>query len=391
MDTLQSAKTGKILTFAPGETLFRQGEVGGSFYIIKEGTVELFVLGHTEETEVHLGTCQAGEILGELSIINHLPRNATARALSPVTAVEVNVADYDKVVTELPSWVQSFISSLARKIQSANNRVTEEYLKALNSAVENARMGKELQIAKAVQDTLFPKSEHQFQDLDVVGYYQSASECGGDWWYVSETEGKIIFWMGDATGHGVSAALITSAARAVASVLEQKKVTQPKEILKTLNRAISETSKGQVMMTFFVASYDKKSHMLTYSNASHEIPFLIRQNRSLAQASSPKLVDVPATPNPRLGEAADHEFCENVILIQPRDSMLIYSDGVTNLENPGKRPLGERKLLKLFEGATHLYGTASQITESLRINLVEYQENAKLVDDVTLMVLRRNR
>ena len=92
------------------------------------------------------------------------------------------------------------------------NKMTKELSRLMLATANKARMEAELKTAQAVQETLFPDNEYNSEKVQICGHYQSASECGGDWWSYTEKNDQIYFWIADATGHGVSAALLTSAA-----------------------------------------------------------------------------------------------------------------------------------------------------------------------------------
>src|SRR5205823_2940179 len=100
------------------------------------------------------------------------------------------------------------------------NYMAAEVSRLMSETAEKARMQSELATVKTVQETLFPASQSQFGPIRIKGHFEPASECGGDWWNYSRVEDKIFLWIGDATGHGAPAALITGAACSAAAVIE---------------------------------------------------------------------------------------------------------------------------------------------------------------------------
>ena len=98
---------------------------------------------------------------------------------------------------------------------------------------------------------------------------------------------KFYFIIADATGHGASAALITSAARSCFSVAMQLKDLNIKSLCQYLNLAIYESSKGHVLMTAFVGCYDLKTKNLEYVNASHEAGVVLQKNGEFELISDP--------------------------------------------------------------------------------------------------------
>ncbi len=108
------------------------------------------------------------------------------------------------------------------------NIMAAEVSRLLDQTAEKARMESELQTAKTVQETLFPETRAKIGPLAIAGYYEPASECGGDWWHYCQIGNKIFLWIGDATGHGAPAALITSAAKSASTIIERLNISPPR-------------------------------------------------------------------------------------------------------------------------------------------------------------------
>lgn len=271
-------------------------------------------------------------------------------------------------------------------LASSFNAMAEEVSRLMKETAEKARMENELATAKAVQETLFPQSFAQLGGIQIAGHYTPASECGGDWWYYCENGDKVYIWIGDATGHGAPAALLTSAARAVASVINFGPQRPVGEALGILNRAICETSKGKMMMTFFLACIDKKTGEMTYANASHEPPLLLQGG--VNDPGRDDFVALNNVNNPRLGEQPDRVFKEESVTLHPGDRVVFYTDGVVDVKNPEEKVFGERRFLKALSAQM----TASQLpNESVPAfvdNLWTFRSATPLDDDVTLVMCR---
>ncbi len=101
------------------------------------------------------------------------------------------------------------------------NQMAKEVSRLLSESVQKARMETELKTAQLVQQTLVPQTGYKDDHIEIYGLYEPANECGGDWWHFHhDARGRLFLWLGDATGHGAGPALITSAARATAGILE---------------------------------------------------------------------------------------------------------------------------------------------------------------------------
>lgn len=278
------------------------------------------------------------------------------------------------------------------RLASSFNAMAGEVSRLMQATAEKARMESELATARTVQETLFPENLKDLGAVEIAGHYVPASECGGDWWFYCENGDKVYIWIGDATGHGAPAALVTSAARAVVSVITSGPEIPVGDCLRIMNRAIYDTSKGKMMMTFFLACVDRTTGEFSYTNASHEAPLLLRA-QALA-GGDPKrddfepIIDVN---NPRLGEQPDREFNEGKLQLKDGDTIVFYTDGVIDLKNPEAKQLGERRLIKTLASALAAQGGLPHSLGMVVESLEGYRKNVPLDDDVTMILCRYRR
>ncbi|OFZ29067.1 MAG: hypothetical protein A2622_13325 [Bdellovibrionales bacterium RIFCSPHIGHO2_01_FULL_40_29] len=265
------------------------------------------------------------------------------------------------------------------ELTSSFNKMTQEIVRLMGETANKARMESELKTAQAVQETLFPEPEVKYKEMHIKGQYISASECGGDWWYYSEDEQKISIWIADATGHGASAALLTSAARSAVSLIETMKV-QPVEAMSLLNKAICSVSKENMMMTCFLAVFDKKTKILQYVNASHEAPIIFKP---LEQIKKKDLIFLNEVVGSRLGQHVDSEYLGAETQLESGDRMLFYTDGVPDIQNPQQESLGERGFIKILTTAHNQKLNFVDFAEDVNTSLAQFREKSELIDDVT--------
>ncbi|MGZ5278893.1 MAG: SpoIIE family protein phosphatase [Pseudobdellovibrionaceae bacterium] len=263
------------------------------------------------------------------------------------------------------------------------NAMASEVSRLMGETAEKARMESELKTAQTVQETLFPPTRADMSGLRIAGYYEPASECGGDWWHYCQIENKIFLWIGDATGHGAPAALITSAAKSAATIIERLNV-EPDHALALLNRAIYDVSKGRIMMTFFLASFDLTTHELVYANASHEAPFLIKKSDQPLKKKD--LIPLNEVNNPRLGQDRETKYEQTKVQLDPGDRILFYTDGIPDIENPQKVAWGEREFIKGIISTNKDFGSISDSVDNLVHQFSEYRQKAPLKDDITFFM-----
>lgn len=260
------------------------------------------------------------------------------------------------------------------------NKMTEELNRLMLATANKARMEGELKTAQAVQETLLPKNEYTSDKIEIRGHYQSASECGGDWWSYTESKDNIYLWIADATGHGASAALLTSAAKASVTLIEDMSLT-PIENIKILNKAICSVSNQKIMMTCFHAMYNKETQTLIYVNASHEPPILFKKDSETYTKSN--LIFLNENVNSRLGYALSTEYTSSECQLGLGDRLYFYTDGVQDIANPKGKSFGERGHIKNLVQTLNENTDLGSTTQNFVNILEKFREQTELIDDVT--------
>lgn len=264
------------------------------------------------------------------------------------------------------------------------NAMAEEVSRLLSETAQKARMESELKTAQTVQETLFPPSQADLGTVRIAGFYEPASECGGDWWHYCQVGSKLFLWIGDATGHGAPAALITSAAKSAATIIERLNV-DPEHALNLMNRAIYDVSKGRIMMTFFLAMIDLETREMIYSNASHEAPYLL--NLKPGQLKKKDLIPLNDVNSPRLGQDRETTYQQTKLQLEPGDRILFYTDGIPDIQNPAGEAWGERNFLKAVLQSTEEFPEANVIVQRLVTLFKEHRQQSGLIDDITFFVV----
>lgn len=276
------------------------------------------------------------------------------------------------------------------QLSDSFNYMNKELLRYIEEVKEKSRMENELAVAQLVQASFFPDKKVSTDNFSVVGHYASASECGGDWWGTRTIHNKNLLFIGDATGHGVPAALITATANCVANLLPQiceshpELLNSPAKILDYFNQAVYKVG-GKILMTFFIGIYDKETKTLKYANASHNPPYLYRFTDQEPQKSDiTLLLDAEGE---RLGHIENPTYTEGSVQMNDQDVLVMVTDGIIEAENAEKKPYGERRFLK------SLMKHAKQPPEELVAGLIEdskeFLAGELPDDDVTLIIAKR--
>lgn len=257
-------------------------------------------------------------------------------------------------------------------------QLADQLIRLISETAERASIKKELEVAKAVQSLLVPTEdviEKPF--MRIAGLFQPASECGGDWWAVYDLpDERVLTLVGDVTGHGISSAIITGAAKAACDLAchMTKGRISPSELLALMNSAIHQTARRQIMMTCTAALFDPRAGSLTIANAGHHFPYLVRdgQLRQLLVHGQP------------LGAAPDSLFESTTLPFSANDVLVWFTDGVIESENEYGEQFSDRRLRAVCQRAAPLgaRGVRDAVVEAMRA----FQKDTVASDDVTLVV-----
>jgi serine phosphatase RsbU (regulator of sigma subunit)/HAMP domain-containing protein len=289
--------------------------------------------------------------------------------------------------------------SLAETI-STSLTITLKNIELILETAEKARMEKELETAKLVQDTLFPPPDITFKNFEISSFYTPASECGGDWWGCFYTDrNTIAILMADATGHGVPAALITATAKSSCSTIEYLLHNRPGAIsftpasmLDIINNSVYDSAKGKILMTFFVALLDLETGKLVYSNAGHTNPLVYRRDSKPdpnEKGSKKSIEPLTGGKGLRVGQTLDTSYKNDVTVLNNFDSIVLYTDGITEGENKSQAQYGNGKFQRSV--TKHVNKNLIEFKDSLMGDFFSFADDTPLVDDLTLLVGRYER
>ena len=247
---------------------------------------------------------------------------------------------------------------------------------------EKARIEGELKVAQLVQNSFFPKHSVLKSTFGFDGRYMPASECSGDWWGYFEQGSKVSIIVCDATGHGVPAALITAAAHSCISTIKidsEKNYVGPAKVLEKLNKVVCSMN-SEILMTAFVLEIDEEKNQIIYSNASHMTPFLV--HKTDGEYTKEGIDPLIGNNGARVGEKLDSSYVETTIAITPGDRIILFSDGLTEMEVEGKA-WGQRNFIKsVLKGCTK---ESTGLIKSILEDFAEHRKKTALQDDITLV------
>ena len=243
------------------------------------------------------------------------------------------------------------------------------------------RLNRELEIARDVQQGLFPHVLPKVDRLDFAGYCRPASGVGGDYYdFIALNDDALGIAIGDVSGKGIGAALMMATLQASLRGQTIKQCETLAETIQNVNRLVYEASSTNRYATFFFAQYEPATHRLRYVNAGHNAPMLYRRNgaETLLQRLDQGGTVVGLFPNATYQEAE--------VRVQTGDILVAFTDGVTEAFNAKEEEFGEDRLFEALR-ATEARCAADMISAMLAL-VDAFTAGAPQHDDITLVVVR---
>jgi sigma-B regulation protein RsbU (phosphoserine phosphatase) len=244
---------------------------------------------------------------------------------------------------------------------------------------QRERLNRELEIAREVQEHLFPQRLPPVLGLDYCGQCRPAREVGGDYYdFLELSEGRLGIAIGDVSGKGVGAALLMASLEASLRALAPV-VDDPAELMQRVSNLVHQASTANRYATLFYAQYDPARRRLSYVNAGHNPPVVLRNG------GRPLQVLRLETGGPVIG-LLPHRYQSDIFCHEAGDLVVLFTDGVSESMNARLEEWGEDRLI---EFAKTCYGLpALEGTKRILSAAETFAAGTSQHDDMTLVVLR---
>jgi sigma-B regulation protein RsbU (phosphoserine phosphatase) len=275
------------------------------------------------------------------------------------------------------------------ELSTSFNQMTGNLERLLSVEKEKERLQAELEIAREVQTRLYPKSMPLARCLRLTVHCEPARVVSGDYYdYENLGPNELAFAIGDVAGKGISAALLMATLQAglraqISASMNANSLSvvhvplDSAQLVSDLNKQVYAHSAPEKYATFFFGVYDDVNCTLTYTNAGHLPPILIRKGQATT-------LDVNGTV---VGAFPAVLYDKSVVSLEPGDLLVCYTDGITEPENAYGEMFGEDRLIDLVARS------ASEDDESIIRKVIDAVRNwhsaPELPDDMTLMIARR--
>ena len=251
---------------------------------------------------------------------------------------------------------------------------------ALAERQQLSRLREELEVAQHLQTSHLPRREAAQAlppSIDLHALMRPAKEVGGDMYdFVMLDERRLMLVVGDASGKGISAAMFVMMTRALLRAAAGA-AQSPARCLALANATLSEHNDALIFCTLFLAVLDLPTGQLVYANAGHNPPWLRHANGSTQRLA--------LTGDIMLGVIADFEFTDARTTLAPGDTLVMYSDGVTEAHDPQSELFGDHRLaqaLPEWQGAG-----AQSLSDEIMSRVDRFVAGAEQSDDITLMTV----
>ena len=255
------------------------------------------------------------------------------------------------------------------------------YMDELRTTTANKeRIESELRIASEIQMGMIPKIFPPFPDRDDIDLFATltpAKEVGGDLYDFFIENNRLYFTIGDVSGKGVPASLLMAVTRSLFRTMSGH-LDQPSGIVRSLNESISESNESGMFCTLFLGILDLQTGKLAYCNAGHNAPLI-----ATAQGEA-HYMDIKA--NLPLGLFAGFPYEQQETTLHPGEKLLLYTDGVTEAENPAHELFSDERLQEFLQA--HQNEMPRPIVEQLKDEVHRFADGADQSDDITILCLQ---
>lgn len=274
------------------------------------------------------------------------------------------------------------LDDLSRTIEKAIEEITfiresqceHDQLESLKS---------DLAVAGEIQQAILPRQFPPFpklkEQVDIFASMTPAKDVGGDFYdFFQIDDERIGFVIADVSGKGVPASLFMAVSRTLIRATGLQGIPS-NECISYANKLLCNESIDTMFVTLFYGIYNYKTGEIDYTNAGHNPPYLLRHNNTVEA--------LPLTNNFIVGVFDDYEYKNSSLQLEPGDTLILYTDGVTEAFNEEKKMFGESGLENTLRSVPGADG--KEIIESIIEDVKDFSGNEPQSDDITLLTLKR--
>jgi sigma-B regulation protein RsbU (phosphoserine phosphatase) len=339
--------------------------------ISNDGTIDLIL------TDINMPVMDGLTLLSKINELNNkLLKSVIVSAYGDMENIRtaMNRGAYDFITKPID------LKDLEITIEKSLKEI-ELYKQAMMSHNKLVALQQELDIATVIQTSILPKTFPPFPDrkeFDIYAKMIPAKEVGGDLYdFFLIDKYRLGVVIGDVSGKGIAAALLMAVCKTLLKATAYKGIPAD-SILSEVNNVLVDESPANMFVTIFYGVLDTRSGAFEYSNGGHNSPYLISKDGTIKQ-----IQDVGGL---LLGAMKDVEYQSNVIMIQPGESLVFCTDGITEAFNKNNEEYKEARLENVIKGKQSM--STYELVEQIFENVQSFTNGVEQSDDITCLALK---
>ncbi|MDB5805726.1 MAG: hypothetical protein JWN73_3048 [Betaproteobacteria bacterium] len=363
-----------LQTLPAGTILLRPGEQNDAIHVLLAGLLHIRLESADSPDFIAI---EPGGCIGELSIIDGKPASAYVAAAEDCEIMRIHADTFWDELIPLAGVARNMLKVLSNRMRLNNDLI----VKRLADRLKLEHLTREFQTASGIQASMLPSHFPLFPDraeVDLHAMMRAAREVGGDFYdafFISPS--KLFVAIGDVSGKGVPAALFMARSMTLMR-MEALRDRPPHEILARVNDALCVDNDAGMFVTVFCGVLDTDTGLFAYSNGGHNPPLCDAAAEGYAYMRPPRgLV---------LGFSEGAPFGAAELRLRPGNSILLYTDGVTEAANAGEEMYSDERLvhcLRTLDGAA----SAREVVAAVCADVEKFVAGAEPSDDITVLAL----
>jgi sigma-B regulation protein RsbU (phosphoserine phosphatase) len=258
----------------------------------------------------------------------------------------------------------------------------ESVTRVFRESLQLGSLRRELDIAARMQQSILPRLWPQDARFDLWGTMRPAKDIGGDFYdHFPLPQGQHGLVVADVSGKGISAGLFGMVSKTLLRAVATQREQPAAEVAREVNEALCADNESSMFVTTFYGQYDPASGRLVYANAGHPPPLLLRARGALEW--------LPGPGGTAFGVIPGLSYQQGVVDLAPGDTLLIFTDGITESINAEGQEFGKARLSALFDGRP--VADAREAISRMLERVERYAQGVEQFDDITCLALRCHR
>ncbi|MBN1580078.1 MAG: GAF domain-containing protein [Anaerolineae bacterium] len=325
-----------------------------------------FVLGMPDDLESHQAMEEVALIEHDMAILA-LPLRAKGRVLGTMI-VDCIGAPKD--------FIERWLSILGGIADQTSIAIENTQLYRLEA--ERQRLARELLVAREIQASFLPEQYPSLPGWELDAFWQSARQVGGDFYDMFVLpDNRVGLVIADVADKGIPAALFMALSRTLVRIVAHSGL-EPAQVLERTNDLIISDTHSDLFVTVFYVLLDPESGELVYANGGHNPPILIRQNGEVESLRARGIV---------LGIVSPIHLEEKRVTVEPGDTLVMYTDGVTDAINEDEEEFGTARLAEIVRRTREQ--PSQDMLAAIYNAVLAFTGDTPQFDDVTLVVVKR--